>query len=232
MEETSGAVAIVSGRMGIDAAAKNVQYRGEQDVPRLPGRLVIHPNGARQGEASADPLEELARQLLLEIGEDPQREGLQDTPARFARWWREFTTYNPGTVDTVFPLLNVGQMVLISDIVVWSLCEHHLLPFSCNISIAYRPTDQILGLSKFARVAHQHAHKLQVQERLIADIAEDIQYLANSDDVAVVGRGEHLCTAMRGIRTPAIMTSSILGGIFAEDGPARQEFFTAIYGRG
>ncbi|WP_046501092.1 GTP cyclohydrolase I [Streptomyces odonnellii] len=178
-----------------------------------------------------DPLEDVARRLLIEIGEDPDRDGLKDTPARFARWWREFSGYDPGKVGTLFPLHTDGQTVLVSDIQLWSLCEHHLLPFSCSVTIAYRPRGEVLGLSKFARIAHRHAHRLQVQERLVRDIADEITEVTGSEDVAVLARGEHLCMSMRGIRTPALMTSSVFNGVFEEHGPARQEVVAMVLPR-
>ncbi|WDZ88580.1 GTP cyclohydrolase I [Nocardiopsis sp. HUAS JQ3] len=173
--------------------------------------------------AVRDPLEDVARQLLIEIGEDPDRSGLRDTPQRFARWWREFSDYQAGRVETSFPLHTDGQIVMVSDVTVWSLCEHHLLPFSCVLTIAYRPDERVLGLSKFARIAHRHAHRLQVQERLVRDIAEEVSKVAHTNDVAVIGRGEHLCMSMRGIRTPAFMTCSAFDGIFRDYGPPRDE---------
>ncbi|WP_328332158.1 MULTISPECIES: GTP cyclohydrolase I [unclassified Streptomyces] len=169
-----------------------------------------------------DPLEAIARQLLLAIGEDPDRDGLQETPARYARWWREFTRYETGSVDTLFETTASGSLVAVSGISVWSLCEHHLLPFSCRFTIGYLPQNKILGLSKFARVAHQHAHKLQSQEQLSQQIADDIERLTGSPDVAVIGRGEHLCMAMRGIRTPATMTTAVWRGAL-QDSALRSE---------
>lgn len=150
--------------------------------------------------------------LLVGIGEDPERDGLKDTPARFARWWREFSTYDAGEVGTLFRLPADGQTIMVSDIRLWSLCEHHLLPFSCTIGIAYRPSGEVLGLSKFARIAQRHAHRLQVQERLVQDIADEIGKVTGTPDVAVTAQGEHLCMSMRGIRTPALMTSSVFRG--------------------
>ncbi|WP_329171558.1 GTP cyclohydrolase I [Streptomyces sp. NBC_01477] len=176
-----------------------------------------------------DPLEDLARRLLLEIGEDPDRDGLKETPARFARWWREFSRYDAGNASTTFPLVTSGQLVIVSDIQVWSLCEHHLLPFNCSVTIAYKPLSEVLGLSKFARIAHRHAHRLQVQERLVQDIADEVGSLTGSADVAVVGRGEHLCMSMRGIRASAKMTSSVFRGIFEDYGPARQELVAITF---
>ncbi|BAU81179.1 GTP cyclohydrolase [Streptomyces laurentii] len=172
---------------------------------------------------SPDPLERIARELLLAIGEDPDREGLRDTPARYARWWREFSDYDPGTLDTSFLCASSAEAVSVSGIHLWSLCEHHLLPFSCEVTIGYLPREQVLGLSKFARIAQQHAHRLQVQERLTADIADSVEKLTGSADVAVVCHGEHLCMAMRGIRTPATMTTATWRGAF-RDAAVRAEF--------
>ena len=170
-----------------------------------------------------DPLIDIGRRLLKEIGEDPERDGLRDTPARFARWWREFTDYDPGTISTLFETSSSSQMVTVSDIEVWSLCEHHLLPFRCSITISYRPTTNLLGLSKFARIAHHHAHRLQVQERLVNDIAQDIATTTGSPDVAVIARGEHLCMTMRGIKTSANMTSTAYLGAYDTNPAIRAE---------
>ena len=173
-----------------------------------------------------DPLEDICRALIVELGDNPDRPGLVDTPARWSRWWREFSDYDAGTLDTAFEHLYVDQMVIVSGIRVFSLCEHHLLPFWCDISIGYIPKGCVLGLSKFARVAHAHAHRLQVQERLVNDIARDIMALAKSHDVAVVGRGEHLCMTMRGIKTPAQMTTSAMFGEFRASQSTRAEFLS------
>ncbi|MFD1660853.1 GTP cyclohydrolase I [Streptomyces caeni] len=175
-----------------------------------------------------DPLVGIARQLLKEIGEDPDRDGLRDTPARFARWWREFINYEPGSVGTLFESVGTKQLVIVSDIQVWSLCEHHLLPFNCSVTIAYRSANQLLGLSKFARIAHRHAHKLQVQERLVSEIADDIAVLSGAKDVAVVAKGEHMCMTMRGIKAAAQMTSTAYRGAFGEDAALRAEMFDLL----
>lgn len=175
-----------------------------------------------------DPLIALGRQLLKEIGEDPDRDGLRDTPQRFARWWREFVDYEPGSTGTVFEAVTASQLVVVSDIQVWSLCEHHLLPFNCSVTIAYRPTGRLLGLSKFARVAHRHAHRLQVQERLVTDIAEEVADLTGTPDVAVLGKGEHLCMTMRGIKASALMTSTTFLGVFGTDTTLRAELMSLV----
>jgi GTP cyclohydrolase I len=173
--------------------------------------------------AAPDPIEAIARALLIELGEDPDREGLRDTPKRYARWWREFTSYDPGATDRVFESVVTGQLVAVSGMEVWSICEHHLLPFSCSLSIAYVTREHILGLSKFARIAHAHAHRLQVQERLVQDIADEIEKVTGSPDLAVIGRGEHLCMTMRGVRTSALMTSTVWRGQFSENAAMRAE---------
>ncbi|MEU6347348.1 GTP cyclohydrolase I [Streptomyces sp. NPDC046977] len=189
----------------------------------------VHEGDADSGRPrEEDPLVALAWQLLKEIGEDPDRDGLRDTPARFARWWREFINYEPGSVGTLFESVGTEQLVVVSDIEVWSLCEHHLLPFNCSVTIAYRPAGRLLGLSKFARIAHRHAHKLQVQERLVSQIAEDVAVLSGAEDVAVIGKGEHLCMTMRGIKAAAKMTSTAYRGAFGEDAGLRAEVFNLL----
>lgn len=169
-------------------------------------------------------IEAACRAILIAIGEDPDREGLRDTPARYARFWNEFSDHDPGNYETVFDMVNSDQLVAVSGIKVWSLCEHHLLPFHCTIAIGYIPDGKMLGLSKFARIAIRHAHKLQVQERLVTEIATDIRTITGSKDIAVIGSGEHLCMTMRGIQCPAMMHSSVMWGRFRESGKAREEF--------
>lgn len=179
-------------------------------------------------KVTEDPLVDIARRLLEEIGEDPTRDGLRDTPKRFARWWREFIDYEPGSLDTLFESIGTSQLVVVSDIQVWSLCEHHLLPFKCAVTIAYRPGEKLLGLSKFARVAHQCAHRLQVQERLVDQIALEISTLSGTADVAVIAKGEHLCMTMRGVKAAAQMTSTAYRGDFGTDPKLRGELFDLL----
>lgn len=166
------------------------------------------------------------RAILLAIGEDPDRAGLRDTPRRFAAWWGEFINYKAGTTDTVFEAVEADQMVVVSGLRVWSLCEHHLLPFWSDVSIAYIAGANVMGLSKLARIAHKHAHRLQLQERLVAGIADEVQHISGTDDVAVMASGLHLCMAMRGIRTPGTMTTSVMRGAFRSDASVRHEFLS------
>jgi GTP cyclohydrolase I len=170
------------------------------------------------------------RDLLLAIGEDPDREGLQETPRRFASAWREFMEYDPGAIDTCFESITTDQMVVVSGMRVWGMCEHHLLPFWCDVSIGYIAQNKVLGLSKFARIAHKYAHKLQLQERLCDEIATELCKITGTQNIAVLARGEHLCMTSRGIRTPGIMTSSVMRGVFRTNDSARMEFLSLSRG--
>ena len=170
----------------------------------------------------------LGRELLLAIGEDPDREGLRETPRRWANAWREFIEYDPGTTETTFASVASDQLVCVSGIRVASLCEHHLLPFWCDISIGYISNAKVLGLSKFARIAQQFAHRLQLQERLGEQIADEISRITGTQNVAVVLKGEHYCMAARGIRSPARMTSSVMRGVFRTESQIRMEFLRLI----
>lgn len=204
------------------------------DESRSKSYTTLHSNGTGQGlaikpstaQVHLPTLERLCAELLLAIGEDPARPGLIDTPRRFANAWAEFIDYDPGTTDTTFETITTDQMVVVSGMRVWSICEHHLLPFWCDISIGYIAQHKVLGLSKFARIAHQFAHRLQLQERLVDQIADEISHLADTPHVAVLGRGQHLCMVMRGIQTPGIMTSSVMRGLFFDNPIARSEFLS------
>ncbi len=154
----------------------------------------------------------LVTELLEALGEDPSREGLKETPRRIANFWQEFIEYDAGKLDTTFSAIKHNQMVCVTGMKVWSMCEHHMLPFWCDISIAYIANDKVLGLSKFARIAHKHAHKLTLQEQLVSDISNDLVEILGTKDVAVLAKGEHLCMTMRGIKTPHRMISSALNG--------------------
>lgn len=183
-----------------------------------------------QPSVDIEALKRIARELLVAIGENPDREGIADTPRRWANWWKEFIEYDPGKVETVFESVQSDQMIVVSGIRVYSLCEHHLLPFYCDVVVGYISDDKILGLSKFARIAQKHAHRLQVQERLTRGIAREVSQLAQTPSVAVLSKGEHLCTLMRGVRQGSVMTSSYLGGSFRDDPKVRAEFFSIAHG--
>jgi GTP cyclohydrolase IA len=169
-------------------------------------------------------IEAAVRKILIAIGEDPTRDGLKGTPARVARFWKEFADYRPGRIGTLFVAQGIDQMVMVTGIDVWSLCEHHLLPFRVKVAIGYIPCGKLLGLSKFGRIVHLVCHRLQIQERLTHEIATLVQRETRSKDVAVQVRGEHLCMTMRGIRTPSQMTTSVMWGRFRDNPVTRSEF--------
>jgi GTP cyclohydrolase I len=174
---------------------------------------TLSPRHSRRGE-----LERLGADLLQVLGYDVASEGLRDTPARWARWWEEFHTLDTSIVSTTFRPVVDGQFIVVGGIRVWSMCEHHLLPFRADVSIGYRSGDRLLGLSKFARVARRAAKRLQLQERLTGDIADDIEELSGSSDVAVLLRSRHLCMEARGAETEALVTTIAERGAFRTDG--------------
>jgi len=171
-------------------------------------------------------IEKFVRGLLLSIDEDPDREGLRDTPLRVANFYKEFFEYDPGNIDVTFESVEVDQMIVVTGIEVYSLCEHHMLPFTCKVSIGYIAGNRVLGLSKLARIAHKHAHKLQIQERLTQEIADEVSEVCGTPDVAVLVEGEHLCMQMRGVRTAGTMITSVMRGAFKDRDKVRAEFLT------
>lgn len=180
-----------------------------------------------------DKLQEAGRLIIEAIGEDASREGLIDTPRRFAYYWKEFIDYDSGNHDTVFEWASADAIVTVKDIDVYSVCEHHLLPFYCRLAIAYIPATHVVGLSKIVRIATAHAHSLQLQERLCYNIARELQSIAQTDDVAVVvQQSTHLCIAMRGVTQPhASCSTSVMLGAFRTEGNARTEVLSIINGR-
>lgn len=169
------------------------------------------------------------RELLRAVGIDPDESPhTSGTPERVARLWAEFMDYDPGNVSTTFPVDRVDQMVIVSGIDTWSMCAHHLLPFSSRVSIGYIADTHVLGLSKFARIAHAQAHRPTSQEELVASIADEVTKVTGTEDVAVTASGLHLCMAMRGVRTPATMTTSVTRGVFRDDPVARGEWLSAL----
>jgi GTP cyclohydrolase I len=175
-----------------------------------------------------DRIQKAALEILEAIGEDPEREGLKETPARVARFWQEFIDYECGNTDITFECVTTDQMVVVTGMRVWSLCEHHLMPFWCDVNVGYIAKDRVLGLSKFARVAHQCSHRLQIQERLAHQIADEIERLTSSSDVAVFASGQHLCMVMRGIKTEGLLKTSVTRGVFHNDPNVRMEFLRLI----
>lgn len=174
--------------------------------------------------------------LLEALGEDLNREGIEETPSRMARAWKEFTRgmrSDPADhLDKTFAPKGATGIVLQRGIPFYSLCEHHLVPFHGMAAVAYVPNEKeprIVGLSKLARLVLGYAARLQIQERLTFEIAEAIQNKLNPHGVAVVLKAEHLCMAMRGVRTPGSETvTSEVRGVFKIDQMARAEVMALL----
>ncbi len=184
-----------------------------------------------------DPIESLVSRLLSEIGEDPDREGLRRTPERVAEAIRFLTSGSRRTVEEVLNgavfQQEVDEIVLVKDVEVYSLCEHHLLPFTGKAHVAYLPSGRILGLSKIPRIVDLYARRLQVQERLTMEIAKAIEAAVKPRGVGVVVEASHLCMMMRGVeKQHSVAVTSCMLGRFRSDPKTRGEFLTLVYGRG
>jgi len=179
--------------------------------------------------------EELAREMLVRLGEDPDREGLLDTPRRYAKALRDLTKGYREDPEQVLQgalfSVDYDEMVIVKDIEMFSLCEHHVLPFFGKVHVAYIPKGRVIGLSKVARLVEVFARRLQVQERLTVQIAETIQKVIQPLGVGVVIEARHLCMMMRGVEKQhsATVTSSMLGAFRAQQ--TRQEFLSLIRAR-
>ena len=181
-----------------------------------------------------DEVQEAVRTLLRWAGDDPEREGLVDTPKRVARAWKEYCegyAENPAMhlARTFEEVGGYDELVLLKDIPFHSHCEHHMAPIIGKASIAYMPTDKVVGISKLARVLHGFARRLQVQERLTAEVAECIWDNLKPHGVAVVIEASHSCMTARGVRTPGVgMVTSRLLGCFLEDARSRKEVMSLM----
>jgi GTP cyclohydrolase I len=176
------------------------------------------------------------REILLAVGENPDREGLLETPARVARMYDEILSgmrKEPREhLQKQFSTDKHGELVLVKDISIYSLCEHHMLPFYGRAHIAYIPKDgRITGLSKLARMADGYARRLQVQERLTTQIADAVMDVLQPRGVLVVIEAEHMCMTMRGVQKPGSLTvTSAVRGYFEKDVKARAEAMSLIRG--
>ena len=181
----------------------------------------------------SEALEKAAKNILLAVGEDPNREGLRRTPLRIASMYDELLSgYNADPekiVNNALFHVAYDEMVLVRDIEFYSLCEHHMLPFMGRAHVAYIPNGKVIGLSKIPRIVDMFARRLQVQERMTRQIADFIHDLLNPQGVAVVVEGLHLCMMMRGIKKHnARMTTSAMHGAFRANLATRQEFLDNI----
>lgn len=170
-------------------------------------------------------IENAIRLLLLATGHNLEHPELKDTPARVTRFWTEFLEYDEGNLGTAFDHHIIDQMVMVKGIKFHSLCAHHLLPIIGTCSVAYLTNNSIVGLSKIPRVVQSYAHELITQEKMADKIANLIEALTESENVAVYIEADHLCMQMRGIKSEGKMITSIMRGAF-RDTDLRQEFLT------
>jgi GTP cyclohydrolase IA len=182
-------------------------------------------------------MEDLIRELLVRLGEDPQREGLVRTPVRVERALKFLTSGYSANVDQILNdalfTVDYNEMVIVKDIDFYSLCEHHLLPFFGKCHVAYIPRRQVIGLSKIPRLVDVFARRLQIQERMTNEIAETVREKIDPLGVAVVCEATHLCMAMRGVekQNSCAVTSAMIGS-FRENARTRMEFLELIKVRG
>ena len=184
-------------------------------------------------EPDLDRIEKLVRQLLVELGEDPQREGLLNTPRRVAKALSFLTQGYRANLDEVINKAlftqDTSSMVIVKDIEVYSMCEHHMLPFFGRCHIGYIPDGKVFGVSKLARLVDMFARRLQLQERLTEQISKVVMEEIGAKGVGVMIEARHLCMMMRGVekQNSTMVTSSVLG-VFREHLATREEFLTLV----
>jgi GTP cyclohydrolase I len=191
--------------------------------------MTRHPVTQAEAEAAV-------RTLIEWAGDDPDREGLLETPARVARSYRElfagYETDPRGYLERTFEEVGgYDELVVLRDIPVVSFCEHHMLPVTGRAHVGYLPTNRVVGISKLARVVHGFGRRLQIQEKLTAEIAHAIDEVLAPKGVGVVIEAEHSCMTLRGVNTPgASLTTSRLTGVLRDDARTRQEFLRLARG--
>ena len=184
-------------------------------------------------EPNLAKIETLVRQLLIELGEDPNREGLLDTPKRVAKAFAFLTNGYRANLETVINKAlftqDTSSMVIVKDIEVYSMCEHHMLPFFGRCHIGYIPNGKVFGVSKLARIVDMYARRLQLQERLTEQVSQVVMNEIDARGVGVMIEARHLCMMMRGVekQNSVMVTSSVLG-IFRDHLATREEFLNLI----
>lgn len=197
----------------------------------MPG--VNWKNLNEEFQASELDIQESVRDILVKIGENPERQGLRRTPERVSQAWAELTEgyhVDPAKLinDAIFDV-QYDEMVIVRDIDYASLCEHHLLPFLGRAHVAYVPRGKVIGLSKIPRIVEMYARRLQVQERMTSQIADFLMEHLNPYGVGVVVEGQHLCSMIRGVKKPnSTMITSAMRGNFKADPRTRSEFVTLL----
>ena len=184
--------------------------------------------------ANPENAEHSIRELLIYLGQNPDREGLKETPKRVIKSWDKLYGGYKLTAEQVLGTIfedygNYDEMIILKDIDFFSTCEHHMLPFMGKAHIAYIPDKKVVGISKLARLVEMHARRLQIQERMTADIANDLQRIIAPIGVAVLIEGQHYCIKARGVeKINSIMTTNKLTGVFKTESAARNEFLSLI----
>jgi len=174
-------------------------------------------------------VEKIIRELIIEIGEDPTREGLKDTPARIAKAYKEIFEGYDSNSELSVQFSEDSEVVIAKDIQFYSMCEHHMLPFFGKIQIAYAPNGRVFGISKLVRLVEKYAKRLQIQERLTKNIADEL-YSHGVKGVAVMAEAEHLCMKMRGVKNDARVSSSAFRGIYEKQNQ-KEEIVRVIQNR-
>lgn len=211
------------------ASTLKLQSNGNRHVPRLSEHVQEHADDRHAA------IEDAVRQILLNVGEDPERDGLLRTPQRVAAMYDELLEGYHQDVDSIIndALFDVqygeGEMVVVADIEYNSLCEHHMLPLVGKVHVAYIPRSKVVGLSKIPRLVDMFAHRLQIQERLTNEIADAIQQALDPVGVMVVVEGQHSCASLRGVKKhDASMVTTARRGEFRTNRELRDEFYRLI----
>ncbi len=175
-----------------------------------------------------DRVKRLIRELIAEIGEDPTREGLSETPNRIADMYEEIFKGYDAESELSVKFSEDSDIVIAKEIQFYSMCEHHMLPFFGKVNIAYSPDGKVFGISKLVRLVEKYSARLQIQERITKNIADEL-YSEGVKGVIVVAEGEHLCMKMRGVRNDAVVTTIASRGIYVKK-EARSDVLSLIYG--
>lgn len=173
-----------------------------------------------------DRVKKLVRELIIEVGEDPTREGLRETPERIANMYKEIFNGYDSNSELAVQFSEDSDVIIARDIQFYSMCEHHMLPFFGKIHIAYSPNGRVFGISKLVRLVEKYSKRLQIQERLTKNIADEL-FSQGVKGVVVLADAEHLCMKMRGVRNDATLSSSAFRGIY-ENKDEKQGIMTLI----